>query len=101
MLANRQLRHIHDHIAGDSPLFAGRISEALVEKTIDLDELPRKGRRVPELNEDTLWESGRLYTYRILYQIKFDHLIEGSAEIHNQPHGESDEIPREKPMPRD
>jgi plasmid stabilization system protein ParE len=40
--AKRQLRHIHDYIAQDSPLYARRVSEELVKKTIGLDELPRK-----------------------------------------------------------
>ncbi|WP_407935309.1 type II toxin-antitoxin system RelE/ParE family toxin [Alkalimonas mucilaginosa] len=41
--AKAQLRHIHDYIAQDSPLYAKRVSEAMVQKTMGLDELPRKG----------------------------------------------------------
>lgn len=52
--AKRQLRHIHDYIAQDSPMYARRVSEELVRKTIGLDELPLKGRMVPELNEDAV-----------------------------------------------
>lgn len=63
-----QLRHIHDYIAEDSPLYARRVTEELVRKTIGLDELPRIGRIVPELNDDTIREVG-LYSYRIVYQI--------------------------------
>ena len=36
-----------------------------------LDELPRKGKKVPELNEDSVRELS-LYTYRILYEIMPD-----------------------------
>ncbi len=54
--AKRQLRHIHDFIAHDSPMYARRVSEALVTKTIGLGELPRLGRRVPELNDDAVRE---------------------------------------------
>ena len=43
--AKRQLRHIHDYIAHDSPMYAKRVSEELVKITIGLDELPRRGRR--------------------------------------------------------
>ncbi|MCB1688417.1 MAG: type II toxin-antitoxin system RelE/ParE family toxin [Halioglobus sp.] len=64
--ATAQLRHIHNHIAQDSPLYARRVSEGLVQKTIGLDELPRKGRRVSELNDDTVRELP-MYSYRILY----------------------------------
>lgn len=92
--AKRQLRHIHDYIAQDSPLYARRVSEELVKKTIGLDELPRKGKKVPELNEDAVRELG-LYSYRILYEIKSDELIEVLAVIHKRRHVEPDEIPRE------
>lgn len=78
-----QLRLIHDHIAQDSPLYARRVAEALVSKTIGLDELPRLGRKVPELNEDTVREIP-LYAYRILYEIKPDNLIEVLAVIHKR-----------------
>ncbi len=91
--AKRQLRHIHDYIAQDSPLYAKRVSEELVKTTIGLDQLPRKGRKVPELNEDAVRELG-LYSYRILYEIKSDHLIEVLAVIHKRQHVEADEIPR-------
>ncbi len=91
--AKRQLRHIHDYIAQDSPLYARRVSEELVKKTIGLDQLPRKSRKVPELNEDAVRELG-LYSYRILYEIKSDHLIEVLAVIHKRRHLEADEIPR-------
>lgn len=72
--AKRQLRHIHDYIAQDSSLYARRVSEALVKKTIGLDELPRTGHKVPELNEDAVRELG-LYSYRIFVQdqIRYPH----------------------------
>ena len=93
--AKRQLRHIHDYIAQDSPLYAGRVSKELVKRTIGLDELPRKGRMVPELNEDAVRELG-LYSYRVLYEIKSDRLIEVLAVIHKRQHVEADEIPRDQ-----
>ncbi len=91
--AKRQLRHIHDYIAQDSPMYARRVSETLVKKTLGLDELPRKGRKVPELNEDAVRELG-LYSYRILYEIKSDNLIEVLALIHKRQQLEAEEIPR-------
>ncbi len=93
--AKRQLRHIHDYIAQDSPLYARRVSEQLVNKTIGLDELPRKGRMVPELSEDAVRELG-LYSYRILYEIKSDDLIEVLAVIHKRRHVEAEDLPRDQ-----
>lgn len=91
--AKGQLRHIHDYIAQDSPLYARRVSEELVQKTLGLDALPRKGRKVPELNEDAVRELG-LYSYRILYEIKSDNLVEVLAVIHKRRHLEPEDIPR-------
>ena len=95
MHAKRQLRNIHDYIAQDSPLYARRVSEELVNKTIGLDELPRKGRMVLELNEEAVRELG-LYSYRILYEIKSDDLIEVLAVIHKRRHVEVEDIPRKQ-----
>jgi toxin ParE1/3/4 len=87
-----QLRHIHNHIAQDSPLYAKRVSDALVRKTLLLDELPRIGRVVPELNEESVRELS-LYSYRILYQIKTIH-IDILAIIHKRQDLQAVEIPR-------
>lgn len=54
--AKAQLHHIYEYISQDSPFYARQITEALVIKTIGLDELPRKGHKVIELNEDTVRE---------------------------------------------
>jgi toxin ParE1/3/4 len=89
-----QLRHIHDYIAQDSPLYAKRVAEALVRKTIGLDELPRIGRMVPELSEDTVREIS-LYSYRILYEIK-PASVEVLAVVHKRRDLPLDEISREK-----
>lgn len=93
--AKAQLHHICQYIAEDSPLYAKRVSEELVQKTIGLDELPRKGHKVPELNEGAVRELG-LYSYRILYEIKSDHLVEVLAVIHKRRHVEPEDIPREQ-----
>ena len=93
--AKIQLRYIHDYIAQDSALYARRVSEELVKKTIGLDKLPRKGRKVAELNEDAVRELS-LYSYRILYEIKSDNLVEVLAVIHKRRHLEAEEIPRDQ-----
>ncbi len=92
--AKAQLRHIHDYIAQDSPLYARRVSEALVQKTIGLDELPRKGRMVAELNDEVVRELP-MYSYRIIYEIKPDSLVEVLAVIHKRRDLEPEDIARE------
>jgi len=91
--AKAQLRHIHNYIAEDSPLYAKRVSEALVQRTIDLDQLPRKGKVVSELNEEAIRERS-LYSYRILYEIKSEDLIVVLAVIHNRQHLKVEDVPR-------
>jgi plasmid stabilization system protein ParE len=91
--ASAQLRQIHDYIAQDSAHYAKRVSEALIHKTISLDNLPHLGRMVPELNEEKVRELS-LYSYRILYEIKTTH-IEILAVIHKRRDVQPDEIPRE------
>jgi toxin ParE1/3/4 len=71
---------IHDYIAQDSPLYAKQVSENLVRKTLTLNELPRIGKAVPELRNESVRELA-LYSYRILYEIKPTH-IEVLAVIH-------------------
>ena len=91
--AKAQLRHIYNYIAEDSPLYAKRVTAALVQRTVDLDVLPRKGTMVSELNDDAVRELP-LYSYRILYEIKSDDLIVVLAVIHKRQHLEEEDIPR-------
>jgi len=78
-----QLRHIYDYIAYDSPLYAKRTSDAIVQKTVGLDLLPYKGRKVAELNEEHIRELPS-YAYRIIYEVKTDDLVEVLAVIHKR-----------------
>ena len=92
--AKAQLRHIHDYIAENSPLYAKRVTEALVQRTVDLDQLPRTGKVVSELNEESIRERS-LYSYRILYEIKDEDLVVVLAVIHKRQHLESEDVPRD------
>ena len=92
--AKAQLRHIYDYIAQDSPLYARRVTEDMVQKTIGLDALPRLGREVPELNDEAVREVP-LYTYRIIFEIKSDSLIEVLAVIHKRRDLLPEDVPRE------
>ncbi len=91
--AKAQLRHIHDYIAEDSPLYAKRVTAELVQQTVGLDELPRKGKKVPELNEESVREVS-LYTYRILYEITPDG-VAVLAVIHKRRDLQAAEVHRE------
>ena len=67
--AKVDLRSIHDFIAHDSSYYAKKVAQDIREKTDILDQLPRAGRKVAELNQDHIRELS-LYSYRIIYEIK-------------------------------
>lgn len=93
--ARTQLREIHDYIARDSRFYAKRVADTLAARTEGLDELPRKGRVVPELNRETVRELPEL-SWRILYEIRGEEKpahIEILAVIHKRRDLQPDEIP--------
>jgi len=92
--AKAQLRHIHNHIAQDSPRYARRVTEGLVQRTTGLDELPRKGKRVSELADEAVRELP-MHSYRIPYEIKPDNLIEVLAVIHKRRDLQPGDVPRD------
>jgi len=67
--AKTDLRSIHDFIAQDSRYYAKKVTQDIREKTDILEELPKAGKKVPELNDDEVREL-TLYSYRIIYEIK-------------------------------
>ena len=68
-LAKTDLLSIHDFIARDSRHYAKKVIQDIREKTDVLDELPKVGKKVPELNDENVRELS-LYSYRIIYEIK-------------------------------
>ena len=67
--AKADLRSIHDFISHDSSHYAKKVAQDIREKTNILDELPKVGKKVPELNDEAIRELS-LYSYRIIYEIK-------------------------------
>ncbi len=67
--AKADLKYIHDFIAHDSRYYAKKVTLDIAAKTDILDELPRMGRKVPELGNENIREL-TLYSYRILYEVK-------------------------------
>jgi toxin ParE1/3/4 len=67
--AKADLGSIHDFIAHNSRHYAKKVTKDIVAKTDILDELPRVGRVVPEVDNEAIRELS-LYSYRILYEIK-------------------------------
>jgi len=67
--AKADLRSIHDFIAHDSRHYAKKVVQDIREKSDILEQLPKSGKKIPELNDDQVRELS-LYSYRIIYEIK-------------------------------
>jgi plasmid stabilization system protein ParE len=67
--AKADLRSIHDFIAHDSRHYAKKVVQDIREKTDILEQLPKRGKKIPELNDDQVRELS-LYSYRIIYEIR-------------------------------
>lgn len=52
--ARNDLKSIHDHIAKDSPINAKKVAAEIKLKADSTDNLPRIGKKVPELNNDAI-----------------------------------------------
>ena len=81
--AKADLRSIHDFIALDSKYYAKKVTQDIREKTDILNRLPNMGKKAPEIGEENVKELS-LYSYRIIYEIKTNDLIEVLAVIHKR-----------------
>jgi addiction module RelE/StbE family toxin len=66
--AKADLHQIFEYIARDSRHYAQEVVRELMAKAEILHSLPRIGRVVPEINEETVRELP-VHAYRILYEI--------------------------------
>jgi addiction module RelE/StbE family toxin len=73
--ASSNLQAIHDYIAKDSKTYAARFIKSLIKATAKLEQMPRCGRIVPEL-EDYGFREVIFQNYRIVYRI-----VESSENI--------------------
>ena len=67
--ARKDLRQIYDFIATDSVHYAKKVTDEIQAKPSILDEFPRAGKIVHEVNEENLRELSA-YSYRIIYEMR-------------------------------
>ena len=60
--AKSDLRAIHDFIASDSKYYAKKVVLDILDKTNILEEYPRIGRKVPEIDDETYGKSSHTHT---------------------------------------
>ena len=80
--AKRDLKQIHDYIAKDSKHYAKKGVQTVIEKTENLEDYPKIGRIVPEIDDANIRELF-VYSYRLIYEIS-PHGIEILAVIHGK-----------------
>lgn len=73
---------IADYISRDSPYYAQRVVEALIEAVESLPEQPYAGRMVPELGQPAVRERF-VYSFRLIYEI-LPEALHVLAVIHGQ-----------------
>jgi addiction module RelE/StbE family toxin len=62
------LREIRDWIAADSPTYALRMVERIIQQTELLETMPRRGHAVPEAQSADIFEV-HAEPYRIIYKV--------------------------------
>jgi addiction module RelE/StbE family toxin len=80
--AKQDLRQIYDYIKRDSKHYANKVSQNIVEKSERLNDFPRMGRIVPEIDNSNIRELF-VYSYRLIYEVS-PHGVEVLALIHGK-----------------
>lgn len=71
--AKRHLLEIHNFIARDSKIYAQRVADEIVTRSLQLDNLPRHHHMMAELGDEAVREFS-IYSYRIIFEIMPDHV---------------------------
>lgn len=71
--AKRHLREIHDFIARDSKIYAQRVADEIVTRSLQLDNLPQRHHMMAELGDEAVREFS-IYSNRIIFEIMPDHV---------------------------
>jgi len=79
--AIEQIEEIGSYIEKDSPFQARRVVQIIVKESTKLEEFPRFGKMIPEVQEDKYREI-RVFSYRVLYKIINDKRIAVIGVVH-------------------
>jgi plasmid stabilization system protein ParE len=82
--AAEDLESVSEYIARDSLSYASAVTTDILAKCRHLQEFPRIGRVVPELNDENIREC-MAYSYRIVYRLE-EGCITIAAIIHGKQH---------------
>jgi addiction module RelE/StbE family toxin len=79
--AKKDLKHISDFIAIESKFFAIITIKEILKKVEILENFPKIGRTIPEIN-NTIFREIFYKNYRIMYKIVSDNQIDILAVVH-------------------
>jgi addiction module RelE/StbE family toxin len=79
--AKKDLKHISDFIALDSKFFAIITIKEILKKVEILENFPKIGRTIPEIN-NTIFREIFYKNFRIMYKIVSDNQIDILAVVH-------------------
>jgi len=80
--AERELTQLRDYIAQDSPFYARQFTERLIHTVERLTTLPRSGRTVPEAGHQDAIREVIFHSYRIIYRIRDEKLLQIVTVLH-------------------
>ena len=67
--AKNSLKQIYDFISKDSNYYAKEVINKIINESEKLNDFPKLGRIVPEINDENIREL-IIYSYRLIYEIK-------------------------------
>lgn len=79
------LKSIFAYIASDSKFYAQKVMQSMIERGESLSIFPKRGRVVPEINDENVREIF-IFSYRMIYEVKDDDvfiltIVHGKREL--------------------
>jgi plasmid stabilization system protein ParE len=90
--ARVHLKEIYAYIARDSKVYAQRVVDEIVVKSMQTDSMPSRYRMMPELEDENVREFS-IYSYRVIFEIMPDH-VAVLAVVHKRCKISPDDIER-------
>ncbi len=98
--AERELTQLRDYIAQDSPFYARQFTERLIHAVERLTSMPRSGRTVPEAGHQDAIREVVFRSYRIIYRIHDEQLLQIVTVFHGAQDLTGMEPPWQPPAPK-
>lgn len=71
--AKLDLKRIYEYIGRDSNFYAKKVIDEIMTQSVSLNDFPKIGRNVPEINDPNIREIF-VYSYRLIYEVQEDNV---------------------------